>query len=319
MRTVYLDQNKWIDLAKAFHQKGPVDKDLINALAEAQRLSQQSKVLFPLSWVHYIETNKNTNSEQRKRLGEVMWTISRGRTLASYRKLIRHELENVLANYFPKVVPRPFRLVSTGYAHAFNEESDPKSTVLQKLSIGLDPASRKKLEDDLEKAFITGEGPGNINMPAVGNTVHNTQFAQHLRNLPAIASQLTAAQKKDYPRALALKDIEEPVDEVLTHHGLSWTDFLELGKDILGDIVEAMPSRAVEIHLHRQVLKNPQIRIKENDLEDWGALGPASAHCDVVVCEKQMANLLSRDGFKPSARIITNIRDLPLAIQDSES
>jgi hypothetical protein len=76
-----------------------------------------------------------------------------------------------------------------------------------------------------------------------------------------------------------------------------------------------MPSRKIEVHLHRQILKNPTLQPKDTDLEDWSGLGPATAHCDVVVCEKHFASLLRRDGFSPNARVITDVRKLPETLE----
>lgn len=112
--------------------------------------------------------------------------------------------------------------------------------------------------------------------------------------------------------AIALTDIIDPVNEALEFHDLSWERDLEpLGKEGLASVVRGMPSRRTEIHLHRQIIKNPNLKPKDNDLEDWSRLGPATAHCDVVVCEKHFANLLHRDGFRPKARVITDVRKLP--------
>lgn len=113
MKVVYLDQNKWIDVARAFHGKA-VDTDLKAAFADIRRFSQREAAVFPLSWVHYLETAKNKNHERRKRLGTAMWELSRGHTMASYRAIVRFELESALAKRFPGVVPRDFRLVSRG-------------------------------------------------------------------------------------------------------------------------------------------------------------------------------------------------------------
>jgi hypothetical protein len=101
------------------------------------------------------------------------------------------------------------------------------------------------------------------------------------------------------------------LNDVLQLHGLSLQrDLMPLGKNALTAIVEDLPSRKVEVQLHRQILKNPQLKPRINDLEDWSGLGLASAHCDVVVCEKHFANLLLRDGFSPKAQILTDIKQL---------
>src|SRR5713226_5709929 len=91
MKTVYLDQNKWIDLARAFHGKDSEPR-LNRALDFVRDASRQGSISVPLSAVHYMETAKIGNRARRARLGVVMWELSCGYTLASYNDVSCHEL-----------------------------------------------------------------------------------------------------------------------------------------------------------------------------------------------------------------------------------
>ena len=64
-----------------------------------------------------------------------------------------------------------------------------------------------------------------------------------------------------------------------------------------------MPTRRMDLHLRRQVLRNRKYRARSSDLEDWGGVAVAVCYCDVVICEKHMADMLRRDGFKTHARV----------------
>jgi hypothetical protein len=313
VKVVYLDQNKWIDVARAFHGKAS-DAALKAAFEDVQRISQQGAAVFPLSWVHYLETAKSTNHERRKRLGTVMWELSRGHTMASYGAIVRFELELVFAKRFPGVVPRDFRLVSRGVAYAFGERYDYRipEEVRRRLPAGTVERLEGELQKVLEKAVITGEGPGGIRMPSPNFTRPNESFKRHLKTLPERDSLLPSGKREDFLHAIALDHITDSLNEMLDFHGLSWQRDLEpLGREGLTALVQDMPSRRTEVHLHRQIIKNPNLKPKDNDLEDWSWLGPATAHCDIVVCEKHFANLLHRDGFQPNSRVITDLRMLP--------
>ena len=100
---------------------------------------------------------------------------------------------------------------------------------------------------------------------------------------------------------------------MIARHGLN-SDQVASTRDEFRSLVDALPSRCVDLHLHRQVLRNPTLRPKENDLEDWGAMAPAAAHCDFLVCEKHFASLVLRDGFTPRAKVLTDVRYLPDAL-----
>jgi hypothetical protein len=82
-----------------------------------------------------------------------------------------------------------------------------------------------------------------------------------------------------------------------------------LGEKKLKQVINDMPTRRVDLHLHRQVLHNSNYRARPTDLEDWGGLVIASSYCDVVVCEKHMASMLKRDGFKTHARVEVNLEN----------
>jgi len=75
----------------------------------------------------------------------------------------------------------------------------------------------------------------------------------------------------------------------------------------LKTVINDMPTRYLDLHLHRQVLRNPNYASKITDLEDWSGVGVASCYCDVVVCEKHMADMLKRDRFVTKARIETDL------------
>jgi hypothetical protein len=80
-----------------------------------------------------------------------------------------------------------------------------------------------------------------------------------------------------------------------------------LGEAAFKTLINNMPTRPVDLHLHKQVLRNPKYVAKHTDLEDWASLAVASCYCDVVMCEKHMADMLTRDKFKTHARIEANL------------
>jgi len=66
-RIIYLDQNKWIELARAVSGKAtPELNQVLDILRESKRLGLN---VFPLSLGHFIETNKRRDLESRSRLG----------------------------------------------------------------------------------------------------------------------------------------------------------------------------------------------------------------------------------------------------------
>ena len=295
MKLIYLDQNKWIALARAYY--GQRDSDALRpVVAAALASAADGTAAFPLSAIHYMETWRTRNVDARARLGAWMWELSRGQTLACWESIIRHELEAALARRFPEVTPSPFSCLGAGAAHAFG--MPPEDTHLR----GVEP-------DVVERCILAGETEDGVKEPPFRTDIHRLRFRKHLEELPSTLAQLPPDRRKDALYALSLAEIVELLDEVLGRYGLR-SAFRRWKAADLTALVNDLPSRRIDLHLHQQFLRNPALRPRESDLDDWGGLGPAAAYCDVLVCEKHFADLIQRDGFVPRATILTDLAQL---------
>lgn len=312
MKTVYLDQNKWIDLARArFRQDA--DQLLKRTLTTVLDASESGDWAFPISSTHYIEIARIGNRRRRVQLGEVMWDVSRGRTIASYSAMVRHELDRALSARFSGITVRPFELLGQGVSHAFGMDRPDyripaflRPTVSSRLAAGFEAAA----QETMERSVLTGQGPDGIEAPTVGHTVHNERFMRHLNDLPSTLSGLPREKWHDALVSMSLADILEPVNEALAFHELDLGQLLGQGVAELSTFVHELPTRAIDLHMHWQIAKNPSLQPKPTDLEDWGALVPAAAYCDFLVCEKHFADLVARDGFRVHAEVLTDVREL---------
>jgi hypothetical protein len=99
MIRVYLDQNKWIDLAKAASGRsdGLRYRPVLQAAKDAVR---RGNAIFPLSSVHIMETAKSPKLDQRRLLAELMTELSQGLVLRAASCLVR--------DYLPIAVRRCF-------------------------------------------------------------------------------------------------------------------------------------------------------------------------------------------------------------------
>lgn len=158
--------------------------------------------------------------------------------------------------------------------------------------------------------MLIGNSRMNIEPLSFRNSVHRESFFAHLGALHTTKEDLPKSKWDNWLYAIALADIRNPLAEVMRRHNIQKADFENLGEAQIKAIVDAMPTRHLDLHLHRQVLKNPSYKAKITDLEDWAGIGIASCYCDVVVCEKHMANMIQRDHFSVKARIETNIANV---------
>ena len=118
MVTVYLDQAKWIDLARAAHRRpggGPYEF----ALKVARESVSLGVARFPLSVAHYIETWRHSNPARRRRLAETMSELSKHVTIAYPPALCDNELDAFLYRQFQvPVQPRRYPVFGRGIAHS---------------------------------------------------------------------------------------------------------------------------------------------------------------------------------------------------------
>jgi hypothetical protein len=260
-----------------------------------------------------METWRITENGRRRRLGEFMNLLSGGQTFASYRAILTHELEAAVARREPNLArPQPFAILGRGVSHAFGIALDQyrlPDDVKTKCS-----DNSEKLEQAIRAAMeqwaVHGVSPFGDQAPSFGYTSHNRTFKKHIDDLAATLSNLTPQKQDDALYAISIADARGPITDVLARHGLDWNWCSRLGVSGLKELVDDLPSRRVDLHLHRQVLRNPQLRGKITDLEDWAGLGPAVAYADMVVCERHFADLVKRDGFQAQAYVTTDLGQL---------
>jgi hypothetical protein len=297
---IYLDQNKWIELARVVNGKDstPRASKILQSFGEALN---RGEATFPLSSCHYIEMSRISNVDRKVRLGTVMWQFSKGATILGYGAVVRHELEVALTRYFPQINPDPITLLGRGHAHAFC--SPPLKGVLA------------LFEEEVERSLLIGNTRFGVGPLAWNGKTQRESFRKHLETLHARSLHLPKELRESWLYCMSTIDILDPINDVMAKHGLSETEMSNLGEQGFKRVIDDMPTRRVDMHLHKQVLRNPNYVARLSDLEDWGGLVPAACYCDVVVCEKHMADMLHRDGFTTQARVEVNLENtLPKAI-----
>ena len=291
---VYLDQNKWIELAKIYHGKDKSDRAI--TIRSKIDTSINYGYTFPLSAAHYMEFARISDCGRRSRLGEVMWKYSGGITLVSSKEIVEREVEIGLQEHITGIVPRELNLIGKGIAHAFGEE--------------LDTRFPSWLNDVVDEAMLTGVNVLNIEPISYMSNEHRKIFKAHLDSLQEMKKKLDKSKWDDWLHALSIKDILRPIYDVLNAHNIKPMDIVPLLATQGKNIVSKMPTQVLDVHLHHQVLKNSQYKAKLNDLEDWAGLGVAVCYCDIVVCERHFADMLRRDGYSAHARVETDLANI---------
>jgi hypothetical protein len=307
-RLIYLDQNKWIEFAQAIRDGNKHLLQVLEILRETKRLDLNR---FPLSLAHFMETNKRQDIDSRGDLGRLMWELSDGWALAGPGAIRQREIDRALSLVLHRTFnERPFELLGRGVLHASDHlkegvKLDPERVLPEEVRLALEKAANKLFD----KTLLTGSTPWGERPNRPDFTSQETQFSQ---GLIEARERLADADPDLQRRALyaqALFDILPEVKAALEFHGISEGDFFQLGSEGLTKFIESMPTVKIDIHLRLQWVRNRQLRTKPTDLNDWGYVAPAAAYCDVVVTEKQLADLLNRR-LQKRAIVITDLREL---------
>lgn len=201
---VYLDQNKWIELAKIHHGKSSSSGD--TSFLKEIEASIECGYQYPLSAIHYMEFSRISNVGRRKRLGEVMWKYSKGKTLVSTREIVLNEIETSLKQFFPEINPRLINLVGNGMKYAFGEN-------LSKYP--LDLFSRV-----IDETMLKGHEGLDIEPISHFSTKYRENFRSHLESIHQTKEQLDKSKWENWLYAMAITDIIEPLSIVMKSNNI---------------------------------------------------------------------------------------------------
>jgi hypothetical protein len=314
---VYLDQNKWIDLARAAtgHPGGVRFADVLEI---ARHGSEAGLAVFPLSSVHYMETLRTLSGRQRHDVGGLMNELSRLVTMASPPDVLPGEIDRALrARWGRPTELREVAIFGHGPGHAFNEEP---VRFHAPLGLTVDDVARARIEERftkmLEEALLTGPSqdfPHNGIDPRASDALRE-RHAQEERDIGELIRRLhrKGGDFRDAWLARTLVELTEPITESMLRAGLSPELFVELGKDGVAAFLHELPvvSAVFEIRYRRH--RNPSLPWTRRDLNDLHALSMAVVHCDVVVTERHVAALMREAKLdqRHSTAVLTDLAEL---------
>jgi hypothetical protein len=315
MKTVYLDQNKWLDLSRAHHgeAKGQPYVPVLQRVVEAVKSNAAS---FPLSAGHYFETWKHADATKRRHLGEVMSIVSRHRTIGDYKSLTVVEIDIALREKFgaPKE-PRTASVFGFGAAHAFG---NPELADYRKIAAA-DPrfaGHGNAVAEFVERETISGPP---ANLPVAGIAQPDLRSAEdYARGENELAAAFVAqgTDREEQERTIAYQELQSVLHIIipaLARAGVPVDDFLSLGADGLTDFMLSMPWRGAVLTVRQRRHREAHQKWKDNDLNDISYLNLGLAYCDVLVAEKQWVSrmLAAKLDKRCNTVVISDLRKLP--------
>jgi len=292
MLNIYLDQNKWIDLAKAYHGRQDGQK-FAPALQASFLATEQDRARFPLSVMHYMEVGKSSQGDRRLRLAKVMAQLSRAQSIVSGPGIMK----DLLAFWFSKAyglnaTPLEPQIFGKGINFAFGESA---FTLKERFE---QPILTSFLEDQLNSVeaiewLLSHPEEVTRNTSVADLRTREEELAKHANSVRQIG--------KDYGRearwkSYSLSLIWQIRNEILDAFKMIQTSpggFFE-NEVLLFRLLDEIPPLQVERELVVERDFHWDRPAAGNDMIDIAAISMAVPYCDVVVTEKFWANILKR-------------------------
>jgi hypothetical protein len=316
MVRVYLDENKWIDLARAVsgHPRGEKFKTVAMMVAAAVTRSEAS---FPLSAGHMFETWKQKSGRRRHEVATTMLTISQNHAIAPHWELVPGEIDRALRSRFGRPINcLPIRPFGLGIKHRSGRYAPPIPESLRARVLAAEPSlSQSELSDAIDLVLLAGPPE---DLPLAGVAPPPVKPAQNFakEQNEQVQRFIDYAADKDTRRrgvaARELIDMQDVLEAGLARADVSWHALMELGPDEVTAFMLDLPSRAAGLELMWRQFDNPQTTWKPNDLIDIGYLSCAVAYCDIVVTERKWTHMLNQTDVpnRLGTTVISDLNDL---------
>ena len=316
MKVIYLDQNHWITLARAASGRHS-DPEMAGVLDALDQACATGRVCLPLSYGHYVETRKKRDAAQRYRLAQCMVGWSGGITIAPPHVVMRHEITVALARCFPgRVVVEPLQLLGFGIAHAIANPDLHRPMHwppgAEELPAPMLAAYEAHCRAKGELVHLSGilQGRKRWEWGPLTDLRMERWFRDSLVLWCGMQSQYTPEALDRDIDLMHLASLDSMLQDALALYGITRDEFAQLGESSQRRLLEDMPWQRADKHLIKQWAKSSHLRPKDSDLIDWAFLSVAVSYCDIVVTEKQMADLFKRDAFHTRATVCTHLREL---------
>lgn len=307
---VYLDQNKWIDLARA--ATAPANYPELRRVLEVvcEKVSAGELVL-PLTWSNIIETHKVNRQEQRFHLAYTQVTLSESRVFRGQQRQLETEVGRVLSRIYNLdwSEPKSDWFLSNVFFEATAEAEDPRLD-LAKFPKALawmaanpkDALFRYLMEtpEAVRKEAILRFTEGCEGLRTRIEDRRTRHRAESLSMRRRIYSAITAIEQQDLIIAIAGR------------LGLPWTCLGDKGGATFRTVIRDTPAFYIEreISLRLEAQDRP---VALNDMRDMRTFCTVLPYADVMVAEQQFTSLARQAGLpaRYGACLETDIRALP--------
>lgn len=288
MRIVYLDQNKWIELAKSAKEPDKYP-ELATLLHTMIKDVQAGGLILPLTLSNIYETHKINDASRRHDLASLQALLSRGLVFRGRYRRLEAELADLLRAIYalPAETRDPLWFLSNIFFEAFAEVGDPRLKFT--VSDGLLNFLRKHPAYGLYDYLFAL--PEEIRLAAVQKfSAGSEQLRIRVENRRTQHSGESLAMRRRIYGALLMIDELETIMQVAAKVGVSWRTVSDIGSSNARRIMRDVPLYNIERELTLR-LESQYRPIEENDFRDMQSFCAVLPYANHVIAENQFINL----------------------------
>ena len=306
---LYLDQNKWIDLARAAHAPEEHREDY----AAFERLClavEAGQVTIPLTTSNFYETQKVNNFELRAAIARTQVALSGGRVFRGRRRRLEIEGARVLADLYEKpwTEPDPDWVLSSIFFEAVAEAGTPA------LGLSFSQWDLERMAEEPQAALFDYLLARDEAIRQHGLMMFEAGVEQLRANVESRRARhrdQSASMKRKIQSALIFLDDQEALIQAADALNLDWRCFM----DNNGTTARRMLSETPTLVAQREMtlkLEGQKRAIHVNDFCDMQNFTTVLPYADVIIAEKQFVNLARQAGMDSrfKARLGTRLSSL---------
>jgi hypothetical protein len=309
VKILYLDQNKWVELAQG--QKSPADfparrEVLAFLVAEANA----GRLVVPLTSTNLYETRKINIPERRDHLAWVQSTLSQGMVFRGrYKRLEVEIIDHLRAGSGLEPLPRePHWFLSSVFFESTAEIGDSRIPQASERVVAAIRSNPPRFMFE----FLTGL-PEDIRTMAVSKFSEGSEkLRQAIEEKRARdASEGVSMRRKLSSVRLMINELDL-VLSFIRMAGLPETDENVVLQKFARSIMNECPTYFIEREIGLRIEAQDRA-IEENDFRDMQTFCAVVAYADIIVAENMFSNLAIQAGLhkKYGTRITTKLADIP--------
>jgi|GEM_PF-2168739 len=309
MKTVALDQNKWVEVAIAWTRQevNPSERDKLFNLVN---LANSGAVRFPLAFTNIYETMKISDASRRSQIAYVQAALSKGAVFVGRKQQRQKEVKDLLRRYFK--MPRVEEEQDWYVSYRFWEAAVPTDD----LDLGVNMS--------VELSTLVNTKPAEALYSYLTDTDNATR-ARSVREYSAGVGEVLARIEKRQKlcrqynpsmrrRVLSVHMFMENQDhfwKAADDLGLPVEKFRDGEDSMKRDLIRSVPCLFIERELALKI-EAEDTKITENDVRDILFMSTTLPYADVVVAEKPFTQRARQAGLhkKYSTAITSELSDL---------